>query len=34
MQQDEDMNVSGKVYEVVAPRINRPTSVCEVTGLT
>jgi uncharacterized linocin/CFP29 family protein len=34
MQQDEDMNVNGKVYEVVAPRINRPTSICEVTGLT
>ena len=34
MQQDEDMNINGKVYEVVAPRINRPTSICEITGLT
>jgi uncharacterized linocin/CFP29 family protein len=34
MQQDEDMNVNGKVYEVVVPRINRPTSICEITGLT
>jgi len=34
MQQDDDMNVNGKVYEVVAPRVNRPTSICEVTGLT
>jgi uncharacterized linocin/CFP29 family protein len=33
-QQDEDMNLNGKVYEVVAPRIKRPTSVCEITGLT
>jgi uncharacterized linocin/CFP29 family protein len=33
-QQDEDMNINGKVYEVVAPRIKRPTSICEITGLT
>jgi len=33
-QQDEDMNILGKVYEVVAPRIKRPTSICEITGLT
>jgi len=33
-QQDEHMNTIGKVYEVVAPRIKRPTSICEVTGLT
>ena len=32
--QDEDMNLQGKVHEVVAPRIKRPTSICEVTGLT
>lgn len=34
MQQDEDMNINGKVYEVVVPRINRPTAICEITGLT
>jgi len=34
MQQDEDMNLQGKVFEVVAPRIKRPTSICEITGLT
>jgi len=34
MQQDNDMNINGKVYEVVAPRINRPASICEITGLT
>jgi len=34
MQQDEHMNSIGKVYEVVAPRIKRPTSICEITGLT
>ncbi|MDH5441471.1 MAG: family 1 encapsulin nanocompartment shell protein [Candidatus Bathyarchaeota archaeon] len=34
MQQDENMNTVGKVYEVVAPRIKRPTSICEITGLT
>jgi uncharacterized linocin/CFP29 family protein len=33
-QQDEHMNTIGKVYEVVAPRIKRPTSICEITGLT
>lgn len=33
-QQDEDMNVNGKVYEVVAPRVKRPTSICEITVLT
>jgi len=33
-QQDEDMNINGKIYEVVAPRIKRPTSICEITGLT
>jgi len=32
--QDEDMNLQGKVHEVVAPRIKRPTSICEITGLT
>jgi uncharacterized linocin/CFP29 family protein len=34
MQQDEDMNINGKVYEVVVPRVNRPTSIAEITGLT
>lgn len=33
-QQDEDMNLQGKVFEVLAPRIKRPTSICEITGLT
>lgn len=33
-QQDEDMNLQCKVHEVVAPRIKRPTSICELTGLT
>jgi uncharacterized linocin/CFP29 family protein len=32
--QDEDMNIQCKVHEVVAPRIKRPTSICEITGLT
>ena len=32
--QDEDMNILGKVYEVLAPRIKQPTSICEITGLT
>jgi uncharacterized linocin/CFP29 family protein len=32
--QDENMNTKGKVYEVVAPRIKRPNSICEITGLT
>jgi uncharacterized linocin/CFP29 family protein len=31
---DLDGNIKGKVREVVAPRIKRPTSICEVTGLT
>ena len=34
MQQDKSMNTVGKVFEVVAPRIRRPASICEVTGLT
>jgi uncharacterized linocin/CFP29 family protein len=34
LQQDDEMNLDGKVYEVVAPRINRPTSICEITALT
>ncbi len=34
MVQDEDMNTLGKVYEVVAPRIKRPASICEITGVT
>ena len=32
--QDEDMNLQCKVHEVIAPRIKRPTSICEITGLT
>jgi uncharacterized linocin/CFP29 family protein len=32
--QDENMNTKGKVYEVVAPRIKRPASICELTGLS
>jgi len=34
IQQDRSMNTVGKVYEVVAPRVKRPTSICEITGLT
>jgi uncharacterized linocin/CFP29 family protein len=33
-QQDEDMNLQCKEHEVIAPRIKRPTSICELTGLT
>lgn len=33
-QQNEDMNLQGKVYEVVAPRIKRPAAICEVTGVS
>lgn len=32
--EDEDMNLKCKVFEIVAPRIKRPTSICEITGLT
>lgn len=32
--QDEDMNILGKVYTVVVPRIRQPTSICEITGIT
>jgi uncharacterized linocin/CFP29 family protein len=32
--EDEDMNIQAKCFEVLAPRINRPTSICEITGLT
>ncbi len=34
MQQDSDMNINGKVFEVVAPRILRPDAICEITSLT
>ena len=34
MLQNSDMNLDGKVYEVITPRIKRPTSICEITGLT
>jgi len=34
MQQDSDMNINGKVYEVLAPRILHPTAICEITSLT
>jgi len=33
-QQDEDMNLQCKVFEVLAPRIKRPASICELTTLT
>lgn len=29
-----NQNVFGRVYEVVTPLIKRPTSICEITGLT
>lgn len=32
--QNSDMNLDCKVYEVVSPRIKRPTSICEITDLT
>ncbi len=32
--QDSDMNTLGKVWEIVAPMIRRPTSICEITGIT
>jgi uncharacterized linocin/CFP29 family protein len=32
--QDKNMNTLGKVFEVLAPRIKRPTSIVEITGLT
>ena len=32
--EDEDMNLQCKLHEVVTPRINRPTAICELTGLT
>jgi uncharacterized linocin/CFP29 family protein len=32
--QDENMNTKGKVFEVLAPRIKRPESICELTGLS
>ncbi len=33
--QDQDMNTVGKVWEIaVAPFIKRPTSICEITGIT
>jgi len=31
---DQDMNTLGKVWEVAAPFIKRPTSICEITGIT
>ena len=34
MWQDKHMNQHGKVYEAVVPRIRRPTSICEITGLS
>jgi len=34
MWQDKNMNLFGKVYEVMAPRIKRPAAICEITGLT
>jgi len=32
--QNSDMNLDCKAYEVVSPRISRPTSIVEITGLT
>jgi uncharacterized linocin/CFP29 family protein len=32
--QDENMNTKGKIYEVIAPRVKRPASICLLTGLT
>ena len=32
--QNEDMNIDGKVYEVLAPRVKRAESICEITGIT
>jgi uncharacterized linocin/CFP29 family protein len=32
--QDKDMNTNIKVYEVIAPRIKRATSICELTGVS
>jgi len=29
-----DMNHQFKVYEAVVPRVKRPTSICEITGIT
>ncbi len=34
IQQDADMNLLIKVYEAVVPRIKRPASICEITGIT
>ena len=31
---DRNMILYGKTFEVVAPRIKRPTAICEITGLT
>lgn len=32
--ENEDMDLLFKVYEVLAPRVKRPTSICEITSLT
>jgi uncharacterized linocin/CFP29 family protein len=34
MWQNKNMNLHGKVYEAVVPRIKRPESICELTGVT
>ena len=31
--QDADMNTKGKVWEIAAPFVKRPTSICEITGI-
>jgi uncharacterized linocin/CFP29 family protein len=31
---DEDMNTKGKVWEILTPKIRRPTSICEITGIS
>lgn len=32
--EDEDWNLKGQAFEVVAPKIYQPTSICEITGIT
>lgn len=32
--QDADMNTLGKVWGIMTPFIKRPTSICEITGIT
>jgi len=32
--QNKNMNLHGKVYEALAPRVKRAESICEITGIT